>query len=184
MTQLEDVLTIRNIEEVRVFSVFKERAKEFAKKMIEKFSKKFNVKIIAAESSNAAVDNADIITNVTTSKKPVFDANKVKENVHINGVGRYTPDIVEISGDILIEAYKIYVDTRDGAINENGDLITPIKDGLVIKEKINGKLGEVINGLIKGRENDDEMTFFKTTGSAVLDLVGLKKFMKWLKLKE
>ena len=96
MTQLEDVLTIRNIEEVRVFSVFKERAKELAKKMIEKFSKKFNVKIIAAESSNAAVDNADIITNVTSSKKPVFDANKVKENVYINGVGSYTYDMVEI----------------------------------------------------------------------------------------
>ena len=184
MTQLEDILNVRHIGEVRVFSVFKERAKEFAKKMIDKFNKKFNVKIIAAESSDAAVDNEDIITTVTTNKKLVFDANKVNENVHNIGVGSYTPDMVEIPGDILVKANKIYVDTRDGAINESGDLITPIKDGLITKEKINGELGEVINGLIKGRENDDEMTFFKTIGSAVLDLVVLKKFMKWLKLKE
>ena len=183
VTQLEAVLTVRNIEEVRVFDVFKERAKDFAKKMSDKFGKKFNVKIIAAESSDAAIDNADIITTVTTSKKPVFDANKVKKNVHINGVGSYTPEMVEIPGDILVKANKIYVDTRDGAINESGDLITPLKDGLITIEKINGELGEVINGLIKGRESDDEMTFFKTTGSAVLDLVAAQKIYEKAKAK-
>ena len=183
VTQLEAVLTVRKIEEVRVFDIFQDRAKEFAKKMSEKFSKKFNVKIIAAESSDKAVENADIITTVTTSKKPVFDTNKVKKNVHINGVGSYTPDMQEIPEDILVKANKIYVDTRDGAINESGDLITPIKKGLIKKEKINGELGEVINGQIKGRENDDEMTFFKTTGSAVLDLVAAQKIYEMAKTK-
>ena len=183
VTQLEAVLTVRKIEEVKVFDIFQDRAKEFAKKMSEKFSKKFNVKIIAAESSDKAIENADIITTVTTSKKPVFDANKVKKNVHINGVGSYTPDMQEIPEDILVKANKIYVDTRDGAINESGDLITPIKKGLIKKEKINGELGEVINGQIKGRENDDEMTFFKTTGSAVLDLVAAQKIYEMAKTK-
>ena len=184
VTQLEAVLTVRNIEEVRVFDISKERAEEFAKKMSDKFGKKFNVKIIAAESSDAAIDNADIITTVTTSKKPVFDANKVKKNAHINGVGSYTPEMQEIPGDILVKANKIFVDTRDGAINESGDLINPIKDGLIQKEKINGELGEVINGVIKGRENDDEMTFFKTTGSAVLDLVAAQKIYEMAKVKK
>ena len=142
------------------------------------------MKIFAAESSDAAIDNADIITTVTTSKKPVFDANKVKKNAHINGVGSYTPEMQEIPGDILVKANKIFVDTRDGAINESGDLINPIKDGLIQKEKINGELGEVINGVIKGRENDDEMTFFKTTGSAVLDLVAAQKIYEMAKVKK
>ena len=184
VTQLEAVLTVRKIEEVRVFDVFKERAKEFAAKMTEKFGKKFNVKIIAAESSDKAVENADIITTVTTSKKPVFDANKVKKNVHINGVGSYTPEMQEIPGDILVKANKIFVDTRDGAINESGDLIKPIQSGLIKKEKINGELGEVINGLMKGRESHDEMTFFKTTGSAVLDLVAAQKIYEMAKAKK
>ena len=183
VTQLEAVLTVRKIEEVRVFDIFKDRAEEFAKKMSEKFSKKFNVKIIAAESSDAAVDNADIITTVTTSKKPVFNANKVKKNAHINGVGSYTPEMEEIPEEILVKANKIYVDTRDGAVNESGDIITPIKKGLITKEKINGELGEVINGKIKGRENDEEMTFFETTGSAVLDLVAAQKIYEMAKAK-
>ena len=184
VTQLEAVLTVRKIEEVRVFDVFSERAVEFAKKMSDKFSKKFNnVKIYAAKTSDEAVENADIITTVTTSKKPVFNADKVKANVHINGVGSYTPEMIEIPGEILVKANKIYVDTIDGAVNESGDLITPISKGLIKKEKINGELGEVINGKIKGRENDNEMTFFKTTGSAVLDLVAAQKIYEIAKEK-
>ena len=184
VTQLEAVLTVRKIEEVRVFDVFSERAVEFAKKMSDKFSKKFNnVKIYAVKTSDEAVENADIITTVTTSKKPVFNADKVKANVHINGVGSYTPEMIEIPGEILVKANKIYVDTIDGAVNESGDLITPISKGLIKKEKINGELGEVINGKIKGRENDNEMTFFKTTGSAVLDLVAAQKIYEMAKTK-
>ena len=182
VTQLEAVLTVRNIELVKVYDVMNERAVDFAKKMSEKFSKKFNnVKIISVKSSDEAVEDADIITTVTTSKKPVFNANKVKKNVHINGVGSYTPDMCEVPEEILVKANKIYVDTKDGAINESGDLIQPIKKGIIKVEKINGELGEVINGKIKGRESDDEMTFFKTTGSAVLDLVAAQKIYELAK---
>ena len=176
ITQLEAILTVRKIELVKVYDIVYERAYEFAKRMTALYSKKFNnVKIMAFKSSDETVENADIITTVTTSKKPVFKSDKVKNNVHINGVGSYTPEMCEIPEDIVVKANKIYVDTKDGAISESGDLIGPIKKGLIKVEKINGELGEVINGKIKGRENDEEMTFFKTTGSAVLDLVAAQK---------
>ena len=182
ITQLEAILTVRKIELVKVFDIVYERADEFAKKMTVLYSKKYNnVKIIAVKSSDEAVENADIITTVTTSKKPVFKIDKIKSNVHINGVGSYTPDMCEVPEEVVVKANKIYVDTRDGAINESGDLIGPIKKGLINIEKINGELGEVINGKIKGRENDDEMTFFKTTGSAVLDLVAAQKIYELAK---
>lgn len=176
ITQLEAVLTIRKIELVKVYDIVFERAKEFAIKMENLYSHKYNnVKIIPVKTSDEAIENADIITTVTSSKKPVFSPEKVKKNAHINGVGSYTPDMCEIPEEILVRANKIFVDTKDGAINESGDLIQPIKKGIISIEKINGELGEVINGKIKGRENDDEMTFFKTTGSAVLDLVVAEK---------
>ena len=182
ITQLEAILTVRKIELVKVFDIVYERADEFAKKMTVLYSKKYNnVKIIAVKSSDEAVENSDIITTVTTSKKPVFKIDKIKSNVHINGVGSYTPDMCEVPEEVVVKANKIYVDTRDGAINESGDLIGPIKKGLINIEKINGELGEVINGKIKGRENDDEMTFFKTTGSAVLDLVAAQKIYELAK---
>ena len=181
-TQLEAVLTVRKIELVKVYDIVYERADTFAKRMTDLYSKKFNdVKIIAVRSSDEAVENADIITTVTPSKKPVFKADKVKSNVHINGIGSYTPDMCEIPEEILVKANKIYVDTKDGAINESGDIIGPIKKGLINIEKINGELGEVINGKIKGRENDEEMTFFKSTGSAVIDLVAAQKIYELAK---
>ena len=184
ITQLEAVLTVRKIELVKVFDIYYDRAVEFAKRMNELFSKKYNnVKIIAVTNSDEAVADADIITSVTTSKKPVFNAAKVKKNAHINGVGSYTPEMCEIPEEILVKANKIYVDTRDGAIKESGDLINPLKKGLISMEKINGELGELINGKIKGRESDDEMTFFKTTGSAVLDLVAAQKIYELAKKK-
>ena len=185
ISQLEAILTVRKIELVKVYDIMFERAVNFAKKMTELYSKKFNnVKIIAVRNSDEAVENADIITTVTTSKKPVFSANKIKSNVHINGVGSYTPEMCEIPEEILVKANKIFVDTKDGAINESGDLIQPIKKGLINIDKINGELGEVINGKIKGRENDEEMTFFKTTGSAVLDLVAAQKIYEIAKKKK
>ena len=174
ITQLEAVLTVRNIEKVYVYDLNYERAKQFAENMTKKFGKKFNVEITAVKTSDEAVENADIITTVTVSKKPVFDGKKVKKNVHINAVGSYTPEMCEIPHEILVNANKIYVDTEH-AIKESGDIIQPIQKKLIKKEKITGELGELINGKIKGRENDDEMTYFETTGSAVLDLVAAQK---------
>ncbi len=170
-TQLEAVLTVRPIELVKVFDISMERAEAFAQRMTEQFGKKFGVKIIAAASSEEAVEDADIITTVTTAKKAVFDGKLVKRGAHINGVGSYTPDMAEIDEYLVINADKVYVDTRDGAVNESGDLIQPIKKGVFSADRITGELGEVISGKVPGRVSDSEITFFETTGSAVLDIV-------------
>ena len=182
VTQLEAVLTVRKIELVKVYDLFLERADAFAKQMQEKFGSKFNVKIFATKTADEAVENADIITTVTVSKKPVFKAEKVKKNAHINGVGSYTPEMEEIPPEILMKAAKIYVDTKD-AIKESGDIVQPLKNGQIKESKITGELGQLINGEIKGRENDEEMTFFKTTGNAVLDVVSAQKIYEIAKRK-
>ncbi|MBZ2174039.1 ornithine cyclodeaminase family protein [Schnuerera sp. xch1] len=170
-TQLEAILTVRPIEIVKVFDINMERAENFASRMTEAFGEKFDVKIITAKSSAEAIEDADIITSVTTTKTPAFDGRLVKRGCHINGVGSYTPEMHELDEYIITHADKVYVDTRDGVLNESGDLIIPINKGIYSGDKITGELGEVIAGKAPGRANDDEITIFKTTGSAVLDLV-------------
>ena len=170
-TQLEAVLTVRPIEIVKVFDISNERAQSFADRMSEQFGEKFGVKIIAADSAADALEDADIITAVTTAKKAVFDGKLVKKGAHINGVGSYTPEMAEIDEYIVTHADKVYVDTRDGAINESGDLIQPIQKGVFSADKVTGELGEVVSGKIPGRQSEDEITFFETTGSAVMDIV-------------
>lgn len=170
-SQLEAVLTIRPIQLVKVYDISNERAKNFADRMQKEFGAKFNVKIIAADSSDEAIENADIITSVTTSRKPTFNGRLLKKGVHINGVGAYTPVMQEIDEYIITNAEKVYVDTRDGALNESGNFIIPINKGIYSKERVHGELGEVILGKVSGRENDEETTVFITTGSGVLDVV-------------
>lgn len=169
--QLEAVLTVRDIKLVKVFDINVDRAKEFAQEMTKLFADKFNVTITAVETSAEAVQDADIITAVTTANRAVFDGKLVKKGAHINGVGAYTPEMAEIDEYIVVNADKVYVDTRDGALKESGDLIQPIQKGVFKESDVTGEIGEVISGKVPGRQSDDEITFFETTGSAVLDLV-------------
>ncbi|WP_297281867.1 ornithine cyclodeaminase family protein [uncultured Anaerococcus sp.] len=178
-TQLETILNVRDIKEVRVFDLSKDRAEDFAKRMKEKLGNSFDFEIKAVDSADQAIENADIITTVTTAKDPVFDGTKVKKSCHINGVGSYTPEMSEIPEYIISHADKIYVDTFDGAVSESGDFIKPIKNGSFDADKdITGELGEKLLGKISGRENTEEITFFETTGSAVLDLVVGQKILE------
>jgi ornithine cyclodeaminase len=174
-TQLEAVLTVRPIAEVRVFDISAERAADFASRMTEVLGSKFNTKIIPAKSSEQAVEGADIITSVTTTLKPTFNGKLVKKGAHINGVGSYTPQMQEIDEYIVTNADKVYVDTRNGVLNEAGDFIIPIQKGIYSPDRLTGELGEVIAGKAPGRANDSEITFFKTTGSAVLDVVTARR---------
>lgn len=170
-TQLEAVLSVRPIRLAKVFDISAQRAQSFAEKMTTRFGEKYGVKIVAAASAQEALEDADVITAVTTSRHAVFDGRLVKRNAHINGVGSYTPEMAEIDEYIITHADKVYVDTRDGAVNESGDLIQPIAKGVFRPEQITGELGEVLSNKAPGRESDQEMTYFETTGTAVLDIV-------------
>lgn len=170
-TQLEAVLTVRDIKEVRIYSRDINHVNDFIKKVSSGKSQKF----IACKTSDEAIDGADIITTVTVSNEPVFDGKKIKAGCHINGVGSYTPEMSEIPEEIVINAKKIIVDTMDGTINETGDFLKPMKKGLFKKEMITGELGDLVANKCKGRTDDTEITFFETTGSAVYDLVTAEK---------
>jgi ornithine cyclodeaminase len=170
-SQLEAVLTVRPIKLVKVYDISIERAEKFAKKMQKEFGEKYGVTITAVNSSDEAIKDADIITSVTTSTKPTFNGKLVKKGAHINGVGSYTPVMQEIDEFVITNSDKVYVDTRNGALNESGNFIIPINKGIYSKDKVEGELGEVILGKASGRENDEEITVFITTGSGVLDVV-------------
>ena len=169
--QLDAILAIRDIEAVKVYSRNYENVLSF----IARVSKNKKQKFIACKSSDEAIDDADIVTAVTVSNDPVFDGRNIKKGCHINGVGSYTPIMSEIDEYVVCNAGKIIVDTMDGTINETGDFLKPMNKGLFKKEMITGELGELVSGKCKSRENDDEITFFETTGSAVFDLVTAEK---------
>ena len=115
-SQLEAVLNVRNINEVRVYSKNYSHVENF----VNKVKLKYNVNFVMCKSSVEAITGADIVTCVTVSNEPVIDGTKFKKGVHVNAVGSYTPEMSEIDEYTVLNANKIIVDTMDGTINETG----------------------------------------------------------------
>lgn len=169
-TQLEAMLSIRDLSEVRVVDLDFERAQHFAETMQKELSQ-YSTRIVAMKESGEAIKDADIITTVTTSEKPVFDGALVKMGAHINGIGSYMPHMQELPTSIMQRADKIIFDTKEGVLAEAGDIIIPLKTGEINQADFDGELGELILKKVTGRESEEEITLFKAVGSAVLDVV-------------
>lgn len=173
-TQLEAMVEARNLEEVYVFDLDEGRTKAFVEEM-QKELKYYNTKFRVAKTSDEAIDDADVIITVTTSRRPVFDGNKVKKGATISAVGSYLPVMQELDPVALTRASKIFFESTEAVLSESGDILNPLKDGTITKNDFSGELGDVISGKILGRENDDEIIVFKTVGIAVQDVVTAKK---------
>ncbi|EGO63421.1 ornithine cyclodeaminase family protein [Acetonema longum] len=171
--QLEAMLCARNLQEVKVYDLNLERTKEFAAKMQAEL-KAYGTKIEAAASSDAAIDDADLIVTVTPSSKPVFDGTKVKKGTTVSCVGSYQPHMQEMDPVILTRASKIYFDSQEAVLSEAGDILIPLANGTIAENDFTGELGNVLLGNIPGRDHDDEIIVFKTVGIGTQDLVTAK----------
>ena len=164
-TQIEAVCVVRPIWEVRIFDISRERAEALKERMAESLPE---VKFRTVSSANEAVRGADVITTATTSREPVFDARYVSPGAHVNGIGAYTPEMQEIPADLVARA-RVVIDSRTGALAEAGDLIKPLKAGIVREDEI-VEIGEVLSGRAPGRQSSEEITFFKSVGNAAQDV--------------
>jgi ornithine cyclodeaminase/alanine dehydrogenase-like protein (mu-crystallin family) len=117
-----------------------------------------------------AVRVADVICLATTSKAAVFDDRDVKPGTHINGVGSFTPEMKETPIETIGRA-TIVVDSTEPILAEAGDLLAALEAGLISRGQLDRELGMVASGTAPGRTSDDEITFFKSVGNAVQDVV-------------
>lgn len=168
-TQLEAVLNIRDISKIWVF----DKNVEMIKSFIAEMQPKIEVKIEAGESLEV-LKECDIICTATNSETPLFELKHLKKGVHINAVGSFKPTMQEIDPLILQNAL-IFVDQKKTCLAESGDLIKPIKSKLFNEYHIKGEIGEYILGRIKGRENADDITVFKSVGVAIQDFTVANK---------
>jgi ornithine cyclodeaminase len=157
-TQLQAVLAVRDIEQVSIIDHFEEAAQRLADD-VATWPKA--PKVILGRTPSEAVQDADIVLTATTSPVPLFDGNDLKPGTHITGIGTFTPDKREIDENAVRRALVV-VDSRDACLEEAGDIIIP-------NAPIDAELGEILNGDKPGRQNDEQITFFKSVGIAVQD---------------
>ena len=169
-TQLEAMMVVRELDEVRVFDLDPNRRQAFVNRMQEEL-KCYNTKIVEAVSSDDAIENADIIVTVTPSSKPVFDGTKVKKGATVSCVGAYQHHMQEMDPAILPRASKICFDSEEAVLSESGDILIPLEEGIITKDDFTGDIGDVLLGKVVGRENDDEIIVYENVGIGVLDLM-------------
>lgn len=170
LSQLEALLTVRKFREILVFDMFQERIAPFIERAAP-MADAFGAKLVAASSSDEAIADADVITSVTTASTPTFDGSKVKQGVHVNGVGTYEPHKRELEETLLRRADRVFVDNMDAVMAEAGDLLIPMKERKFSREDIAGELGDLILGRVEGRASGKQITVMKTVGFATLDIV-------------
>lgn len=172
-TQLEAMIAVRRPETVKVFDLNRERLEAFVAQMNEEL-KAYGTTILAADSSDDAVEDADLLVCVTPSSRPVFDGSKVKAGATVSCVGSYQPHMQEMDPVVLTRASKIYFDSKEAVLSEAGDILIPLHDGTITEDDFTGDLGDLILGKIGGRENDEEIIVFKTVGIGTQDLLAAK----------
>src|SRR5437773_7003520 len=147
-SHVEALQLVRNFEEIRVWSPTREHAERFAKEVGGK-----------AMSAEEAVRGADVVVTTTNSKTPVVKGSWLKPGCHVNAIGACRPDWREL--DDAAMANVVFVDSREGAMKESGDVI-------LSRAKIYAELGEVLAD--KAPSRADETTIFKSLGMAIEDI--------------
>ena len=164
-THLEAIAAVRPLRQVRIWS----RTSDHAAALVKQESPKYQFAIMASPSPEAAVRGADLVATVTASPDPVLQRSWLKQGAHINAVGSSIPTTRELDSATVADA-RLYVDRRESALNEAGDVLIPIREGKITADHIVAELGDVIIGKAQGRRSADELTLFKSLGLSVEDV--------------
>jgi alanine dehydrogenase len=123
----------------------------------------------AADDLQAAVAEADMVSCATTSTAPIVHGAWLKAGTHLDLVGGFRRDMRE-ADDEAVARSRIVVDTFAGALAEAGDLTQPLDSGTITRERIAGELADLVRGSVQGRTSAEEITLFKSVGTALEDL--------------
>lgn len=151
------------IEEVLIYNRTIEKSQRLVEDLIQQG---FNASVVT--DLKKAVQSVDVVTCATLSNDPLVFGEWLKAGQHIDLVGSFTPYMREVD-DLALQKSSIYVDTIH-AIVESGDLSIPIASGAIEKSDVKATLTDLCKMEDSPRINVDEITLFKSAGTAIEDL--------------
>ncbi|MFQ5680377.1 MAG: ornithine cyclodeaminase family protein [Gemmatimonadota bacterium] len=175
-TQIEAVRAVRPVREVRIVSRSRASAERLAAELEHRAAEPAAARdpesappeIRVLEDRTAALRGAEIVIAATSSSSPVFGGAYLEPGAHVCAIGAYTPEMQEVDTSTVRRA-RVVVDTRDGALAEAGDLIRPIREGILDPGTI-VELGEIVNGTAPPGREGRQVTLYKSVGTAVQDV--------------
>jgi ornithine cyclodeaminase len=161
---IEAHASVRPIRNVLVWGRDHDKATRLAQRMTRR-----TLKVAATDDLQRAVYGAHVICCATLATEPILQGHWLPLGVHVDLVGAFTPQMREADDETLRRA-RVFVDTREGALTEAGDIIHAIDAGAMTEGDIAGDLFELTRGSRGGRRFHDQITVFKSVGAALEDL--------------
>ncbi len=155
---------VRPICNVLIWGRNLEKAAKLAKRLTRR-----EFRVEATDDLASAAEGAHVISCATLSPDPLVRGDWLRPGQHLDLVGAFRPDMRE-TDDTAIRRARVFVDTRDGACQEAGDIVQPLESGVLDADDIAGDLFDLTRGERAGRRFYDQITLFKSVGTALEDL--------------
>jgi alanine dehydrogenase len=168
--------TVRSIERVTLWNRTRSRAVATAFALSTA-----GIDTEVADDLEEAVRAADIVSCATLSGTPLIRGAWLKRGAHLDLVGAFTPKMRE-ADDEAVRRARVFVDTRAGAPKGSGDIAIPLRKRIIGLKDIQGDLFDLCRGKVKGRRRKDEITLFKSVGSAIEDFAAA--MLVWRRLRQ
>ena len=157
--------SVRKLDSIAIWARNADKARRAAAEIQERLP---GLNVEVAYDLREAVSQAHVISTATRASAPLLQGEWIACGTHLDLVGGYNESMREVDSDGVSRA-SIYVDTLEGALAEAGDLIIPLRENAISIQSILGDIGALSAG--SGRRSDEEITIFKSVGSAASDLI-------------
>jgi len=162
---LEGMLNARSFEQLSVVDVNAVRLDAFCAEMSERHA----ANIVPARSADEAIEDAQVVVTMTTSKEPVFDGKRLAAGATVVAAGSNLLQKREVDSTVIRRSARIVVESIEQSALEAGDLFVPIDSGHLHWNQVH-ELSEVVLGSYPGRASDDEINLFKSVGLGLQDM--------------
>ena len=165
-SQLYGLTKVADIQRVQVYS----RSADNRHAFCERMNAELGIDVAPVASPAAALEDADIVTAITTSPEPVFaGADLPDKPLHINGLGAHYPWVREIDTHTVVNS-RVFVDVLRQGISENGEIVIPIEEGAIDETHVAGDLGALAAVAVAARLPDTKWTLFLSGGTGIDDI--------------
>jgi ornithine cyclodeaminase/alanine dehydrogenase len=167
------------LEEIRVWDIDDSMATRYTSEM----SELLGIQVKSFTNREDVIRRSDIVVTVTPSKKPLVEVDWIEKGMHINAIGADGPGKQEHEPATVKLANKVVVDSLSQC-RRIGEIQHAIEQGLITDDDVHAEIGEILIGKKVGRESDDEITFFDSTGLAAQDIAAAHVVLKTAREKK
>lgn len=169
---------IRPIKKVLVWGRDKQKARQTIDTILSSnqyqslpIENQFDVEVV--DDVNSTLAHIDIVTCVTGSDRALFDGTQLQLGTHVDLIGNHDKDKRECDTSTVVRS-SVFVDSKVNVLAEAGDLLIPIEQGLFAEQQIQAELTELCSQTHSGRQSQQEITLYKSVGSALADLAAVE----------